>query len=101
MLCAVMLQICTLQFHTDSTNSQRLTNNPMTRSCIWVDREQQIVLQRFELQKHLILPPATDIQLTPCLSGDQSHATANAARASSQHRITSHRLPLPQPPGSS
>src|SRR5262245_24478759 len=41
----VMLQMCTLWLHTGSPNSWRLTNNPMTMSCIWIDREKQIVLR--------------------------------------------------------
>ena len=33
----VVLQICTLPIQSVNPNSYRLTNNPMTRSCIWTD----------------------------------------------------------------
>ena len=48
----VMLQLCTIQFHTCSPNSSRWTNNPMTLAGSWVDRA------------NLALPRATVAHLT-------------------------------------
>ena len=45
MIGLVMLQICTLPLQSVNPNSYRLTNNSITRSCIWTDVEKQIVLR--------------------------------------------------------
>ena len=38
-----MFQMCTLRFHTGSPNSSRFTNNPLTRSGLWVERDKPLV----------------------------------------------------------
>jgi hypothetical protein len=40
-----MFQICTSPIQSVNPNSYRLTNNPITMSCIWMDLEKQIVLR--------------------------------------------------------
>ena len=47
----VVFQICTSPIQSMNPNSYRLTNNPMTISCICMDLEKQIVLRVSRLMR--------------------------------------------------